>query len=179
MKCGCCTIPMSRQNSRKGGHEREPRLSGAGLGGKRRENPPAEEFWGSEISEYPIDPDTEERIKQMYLKKIEWWNSPDYPYEKPKGINVAYLRVVPLSGEIDEYGFCKAIYRVYYGKCLYDECTNDSHLRDRNPDKRKNRVCEFCQMPDDHGSCCLSCHKKSRFGFDKILDKLRPKCPYS
>ena len=135
-------------------------------------------FWGSGISKYPIDPDTEDRIKQMYLKKIEWWNSPDCPYEKPKGVNVAYLRVVPLSGGIDEYGFSKFIYRVYYGKRLYDECTNDSHLRDRNPDNQKNRICEFCQMPNDHGSCGLSCHKE-RFGFDKILDKLRPKCPYS
>ena len=162
MMCGCYTRPTSRQGRRTKGVSKS-----------------TEEFWGPGISKYPIDPDTEERIKQMYLEEIESWNSPDYPYEKPKGINVDYLRVVPLSGEIDEYGWCKGIYRVYYGKRLYDECTNDSHLRDINPDKRKNRVCEFCQMPDDHHSCGLSRHKESRFGFDKILDKLRPKCPYS
>ena len=157
--CGCYTRPKSSQITRKSVSKS------------------TEEFWGSEISKYPIDPDTEERIKQMYLKKIEWWNSPQGVLKKPKGLNVAYLRVVPLSGEIDEYGFIKGIYRVYYGKRLYDEYSNDSHQSDRNPDNQENRVCEFCQMPDDHRSCGLSCHKESRF--DKILDKLRPKCPYS
>ena len=161
--CGCYTRPTSRQSKIT----------------RKSVSKSTEGFWGPGISKYPIDPDTEERIKQKAREEIEWWNSPDYPYEKPKGINVDYLRVVPLSGEIDEYGWCKGIYRVYYGKRLYDECTNDSHLRDINPDKRKNRVCEFCQMPDDHDSCGLSRHKESRFGFDKILDKLRPKCPYS
>ena len=156
MMCGCYTRPTTTQ--------------------KRVTRETTEEFWGSGICKYPIDPDTEERIKQMYLKKIERWNSPDYPYEKPKGVNVAYLRVVPLSGEI-KYGWCKEIYRVYYGKRLYDECTNNSHLCDRNPDDQKNRICEFCQMQDDHSSCGMSCHKESRFG--KVLDKLRPKCPYS
>ena len=159
MMCGCYTRPKSRQN-------KDTRKT-------------IEEFWGSGISKYPIDADTEERIKKMYLKKIEEWNSPDYPYEKPKGVNVAYLRIVPLGGEIDEYGFSKSIYRVYYGKRLYDECTNNSHRCDRNADKQKNRICEFCQMPDDHSSCGFSCHKGRMFGFDKILDKLRPKCPYS
>ena len=85
MMCGCYTRPKSRQS---------------------RRTKSTAEFWGSRTSKYPIDPDTEERIKQMYLKEIERYNSPDYPYKKPKGINVAYLKVVPLSGEIDEYGCC-------------------------------------------------------------------------
>ena len=76
---GCSTRPKSLQNK-----------------GTRKTT---EEFWGSGISKYPIDPDTEERIKGMYLNKFRLWNSPDYPCEKPKGVNIAYLRVVPLGGE--------------------------------------------------------------------------------
>ena len=109
----------------------------------------------------------------MYLKKIERWNSPDYPYEKPKGLNVAYLRV--LSGEIDKYGWCKGIYRVYYGKRLYDECSNNSQVTE-TPKNKKMRFVNFvkCRKTIKVGEFC-----GRMFGIDKILDKLLPKCPYS
>lgn len=135
------------------------------------------EFKWRGISKYPIDPDIEQKVKRIYLKKIEWWNSPEGKLEKIKGVNVAYLRVVPLNGVIDENGFSKFIYRVYYGKNLYDEYTNDSHLCDINPNNQINSVCEFCQMPNDHLHCGYSCRNNGIF--DKFLEKLLPKCPYS
>jgi len=131
-------------------------------------------FWGDGLSKFPIDPEAEQKIKEMYMKKFDWWESHEGSWEKPKGADITYLKVVPLSGEIKFNGFSKAIYRVYYGKKLYHECTNDSHRYNLNPEGRN---CEFCHMPDDHKSCGYSDYNECLF--DKFLDKIGTKCPYS
>ena len=156
--CGCTTRPM-RSTSRS---ERTRNVESTTC------------FWGDGLSKYPIDPGAEQKIKEMYMKKFDRWESPEGSGEKPKGADITYLKVVPLSGEIKFNGFSKAIYRVYYGKKLYHECTNDSHMYNLNPE---GRTCEFCHMPDDHKSCGYSYYNK--YLFDKFLDKIGTKCPYS
>tara|TARA_B100000745_G_C20039702_1_gene354264 strand:+ start:161 stop:649 length:489 start_codon:yes stop_codon:yes gene_type:complete len=130
-------------------------------------------FWGSGLSKCQIDPEAEQKIKEKYMQKIEWWKSPEGSYLRPKGIDITKFKIVPI-GKIDKYGCGLILYRVYYGKKLYDEYSNDSHMCNLNPGGRN---CEFCHMPEDHKCCGYSCHKEGRF--DKFLDKLRPKCPYS
>ena len=131
-------------------------------------------FWGDGISEFPIDPETEQKIKRKYMRKIHRWKTTPGFSGMPGGTDITKIQIVPLKGKINTYGD-KLIYRVYYGKGIYDEYSTNSHSCELNPDTMdwtdpEDRNCPFCQMPADHSSCGYGCHKEDYF--DKIINKL-------
>ena len=126
-----------------------------------------ENLWGDGISEFPIDPEAEQKIKRKYMQKIDWWKSPQGKRFAPKGADITGIKVVSLGGKINSYGD-KLIYRVYYGKGIYDEYSTNSHSCELNPDTMdwtypEDRNCSFCKMPADHSSCGYGCHKEKLF----------------
>ena len=129
-------------------------------------------FWGDGLSEFVIDPETEQKIKRKYMRKIDWWKKTEGSEKCLEGTDITKIRIVPLRGTINLYGD-KLLYRVYYGERVYHEYSSNSHKCSLNPDTMdwadpEDRNCFFCYMPADHSSCGYGCHK------DTIFNKLRP-----